>query len=242
MRSLALLTFGCVSVYAQFYTVPQPGAEYLSNTTLVPISTANAATLTTPTPLTASGQSVSFSTSLTAFNAGIGAGIFNPWGASPNVELVSLKILASGVNQTALTIDVATPSTTFGFEMAAVNRCNNLPDCAFLSPPPIRSYSMTVTFLNGSTTLGTVNRSVTYNSAELFAASTAPTKITRVVIVSPTVAGGFGIGQLRFGQTLIGAPIVTASVPALGLPEFAALALLLAAAGALLARRATLEG
>jgi hypothetical protein len=235
MRLSALLLVCCAPALAQFYTISQPDSQYLSGTTVVPITAANAATVNSP--LTGAGQSLGLSTSMTAYNAGIGAGLYNPWGTSPDVEATSLKILASATNQTALTITLGTPSNTFGFELLGVNLCTPFPGCA-VPPFTPSTYSVTVRFYNGGTELGSVTRGVTYNSAKLFAASSS-TSIDRVTIAVPAAAGGFAIGQLRFGQTLL-APVVS-GVPALGLPELGGLGLLLAAAGALLARRATLE-
>jgi hypothetical protein len=91
-----------------------------------------------------------------------------------------------------------------------------------------------VTFLNGSTTLGTVTRSIFYNGARLIAFSSA-TPITTVQISVPAAAGGFALAQFRFGTTLIGAPPAT-GVPTLGPPALSGLAILLLAAGALQAR------
>jgi hypothetical protein len=235
MRFPALLLLSCAPAFAQFYTPSQPDAQYTSGTTLVPISASNGTLV--PSSISGAGQLLSFSTSMTAYNAGIGAGLFNPWGTAPDVEATSLKILSTNaLNQTSLTISLDTPANTFGFELAPINVCTPFPACA--APPfPVSTFDVTVQFYNNATLLGSVTHSPTYISAKLFAASSG-TKITRAVITAPATAGGFGVGQFRFGQTVL-APVVS-SVPALGLPQLGGLGLLLAAAGALLARRSAI--
>jgi len=84
--------------------------------------------------------------------------------------------------------------------------------------------------------LGTITRSLLDNGAAVEAASSS-TPITSVVISTPGAAGGFALAQFRSGNTLLTPGGGVSSVPALGPVATGALALLLAAAGSLLARR-----
>jgi hypothetical protein len=199
---------------AQFYVISTPTAQYTGNTTVLPIVAANFASVAS---LTAGGQTVTFTPSLTAASIGTG---WNFWGAPPNTESSTPRLLETDPGVTTVTLALSAPATTFGFELDPANVAG--------SP-----FSMTATFLNGATTVGTITRTIAFNGALLMAGSSA-TPITSVVITAPGAAGGFAIAQLRFGNVLL-APVST--VPALGTAGLGTLGLLLAAAGSLLARR-----
>jgi hypothetical protein len=203
--------------FAQPFTISSPTAEYVGNTTVVPIAVTGA-----PVPsLTGGGQTLTFSTSLSQFAV---PGTWSAWGTPPDTETATPLVLASAINQTALTITLSPAATTFGFEIEPANVGGF---------PPV-AYTITATFFNGASTLGVISRSMTYNGARVFALS-SPTPITSVQISSPLAAGGFALAQFRVGSLLIGGP--PSAIPALGLPELSALGILLAGAGALLARR-----
>jgi hypothetical protein len=206
---------GAAPALAQPFTIPDPTPQYTSLTTLIPITTAHLASTTT---LSGGGQTLTFSTSLTGFDVNTFG--WTVWGAPPQTEGTPARVLATAINQTSLTITLSNPQNTFGFE---------------LEPANVGPSSMTVSFFNGATLLGTVTRSIPYNGARLMELS-GTTPITSVQISAPG-SGGFAMAQFRFGNALIGGPGSTNAVPALGLPELGALGLLLAGAGALLARR-----
>jgi hypothetical protein len=208
--------------FAQPYTISSPTAAYTGNTTVVPISVTGLPVGS----LIGGGQTLTFSTNLTQFTV---PGTWAAWGSPPDTESANPLVLASAINQTALTIALSPAATTFGFEIEPAN-VGGLPPSA---------YPITATFFNGATTLGSINRSLTYNGARVFAFSSS-TPITSVQISSPLAAGGFALSQFRVGALLIGAP-PAAVIPTLGLPELGALGLLLAGAGALLARRQSAE-
>jgi hypothetical protein len=159
---------------------------------------------------------------MTALTVGVGGG-WEFWGSPPNTESATPRVLATPANETSLTIALGTPVNTFGFEIEPANS-GGFPPTAFL---------FTTTFLNGTNTLGTVSRSVTFNGAMLIAA-TSTTPITGVRITAAPTAGGWAIAELRSGNL----PTALASVPAISPAALGALALLLAFAGAILARRA----
>jgi len=218
MRSFrSLLWIGLAAALpasAQFYVISSPTAQYTGNTTPLPIAAANFSTVSS---LTAGAQTVTFTPSLTA--ASIGAG-WNFWGAPPNTESSTPRLLETDPGVTTLTLTLSTPATTFGFELEPANVAG--------SP-----FSMSATFLNGASTVGTVTRTIAYNGALVMAGSSA-TPITSIVVTAPG-AGGFAIAQLRFGSVLLSP--ATSTVPTLGTAGLGTLGLTLAAAGVLLARR-----
>ena len=203
--------------FAQPFTISSPTAQYTGNTTVVPIGVTGLPVGS----LVSGGQTLTFSTNLTQFAV---PGTWSAWGAPPDTESGNPLVLASNINQTALTITLSPAATTFGFEIEPAN-VGGLPPTA---------YSITATFFNGVTPVGVITRAMTYNAARVFALSST-TPITSVQIASPLAAGGFALSQFRVGSVLIGAP--PSVIPTLGLPELGALGLLLAGAGALLARR-----
>jgi hypothetical protein len=209
-------------LFAQPYTISSPTTEYLANTTLIPVTGSNLSSVPT---LTGGGRTIGFSPAMTVFTA------WSVWGAPPDTESTTPRVVASAPNQSAETLTISPPAATVGFEIEPSNFCAPTPSC---TSGPATPFTFTVTFLNGTTTLGTVTRSIFYNAARLIAFSSA-TPITTVQISVPTAAGGFALAQFRFGTTLIGAPPAS-GIPTLGSPALSALGALLLAAGALLAR------
>ena len=194
------------------YTFPSPTPQYTSMTTLMPVTAANGSSSTTHT---GGGQTLTFSSSMTAFNV---PGSWPVWGAPPHTEGTPPRVLATPLGVTTLTITLANPSNTFGFE---------------IEPASVGSHNVTAQFFNGATLIMGITQSIAYDSARLMVVShSAP--VTSVQISAPG-SGGFAVAQFRFGNAIVGAPAT--AIPALGLPELGALGLMLAAAGALLARR-----
>jgi hypothetical protein len=144
------------------------------------------------------------------------------WNSPPNVESSTPKVLAITTGLTSFTITLSPAQPTFGIEIEPNN-----------GTQPI-----TLTYLNGATTLGSISRTVVGTSGALLFAASSSTPITSVVLTIPSGASGFAMAQFRYGSTFLGT--ITA-VPAAGMPALSGLALALLAAGALLARRQSLD-
>jgi hypothetical protein len=219
-RRIAWFGFAvCLPVCVQFSLISTPAAVYAGGTASIAIANPEGAAVTA---LTAGGQTITFSSSMTALTVG-GVGGWGFWGSPPDTESATPRVLATPANETSLTIALSAPVNTFGFEIEPANS-GGFPPTPFL---------FNATFLNGTNTLGAVSRSVTFNGAMLIAA-TSTTPITSVRITAPATAGGWAIAQFRSGNV----PTALASVPALSPAALVALALLLASAGTILARRA----
>jgi hypothetical protein len=195
---------------AQFTTISQPTSAYTSATTLLAITADNG---TTVNSITAGSQTVTFSSPLKAAQVGVSG--WSTWGAPPNTESATPKVLTNIVEgATTLTLTLSSGVTTFGLE---------------IEPNTFGSYDITATFYNGSTVLGTVTRNINGSAGALLAAaSSSGTPITRVVISSVAGANGFAIAQLRYGAT---------PVPALGPIATVVLGMLLLVALVVMTRR-----
>jgi len=217
MRSLrTLLWIGLAAALpASAQAILTPTAQYTGNTTVVPVVGADFSSVTS---LSAGGKTITFAPSMLALTTGT---TWNFWGAPPNTESSTPRVLASDGGAT-VTLTLSSPVNTFGFELEPANVAG--------SP-----FSMTVTFFNGATQVAQVTRTIAYNGALLMAFS-LPTPITSAVVTAPPGAGGFAIAQIRFGNTFLFAP-PPSTVPALGPAGLGTLGLMLAAAGSLLARR-----
>lgn len=195
---------------AQITTISQPTAAYTSATTLLAITASNG---TTVSSITAGGQTVTFSKALTAAQVGVSG--WSTWGAPPNTESATPKVLTNIVSgATSLTLTLSSGVATFGLEV---------------EPNTFGSFDITATFYNGSTVLGTVTRNINGNAGALLAAaSSGGAPITSVVISSAAGANGFAIAQLRYAA---------AAVPALGPIAMVVLGMLLLMALVVMARR-----
>lgn len=193
---------------AQFTSIATPTADYTSSTTVVTIPGANGSTTTT---LTSGTETLTFGSSVSVRTVGIN---WSTWNSPPAVESSTPKIVTIDTALTSLTITLSEPHTTFGFE---------------LEPSVFSSHSVTATFMNGATSLGTVTRTVSGNAGALLFAGTSSTPITSVVLTVPSAANGFAMAQFRFSTP--------APVPAMGSVAFATFALLLLVGGTLLIRR-----
>jgi hypothetical protein len=111
---------------------------------------------------------------------------------------------------------LSVPAHTFGFE---------------IEPDAFGAFLITANFYNGSTLLGTVSRTVNGSAGALLAAGSGVTTITSVGITAAPGANGFAVAEFRYGSAILGASVPTLSTVATG-----GLGMLLAAAGALLAR------
>ena len=162
-------------------------------------------------------QTVSFSNNLDIHTVPTSG--WATWGSPPNTESATPRVVGTYSALTSFTMTLSVPSYTVGFEIEPES---------FDSP----TYSITATFRNGVTTLGSITRSVAGNAGALLAAASSGTPITSVVLTIPSGAQGFAIAQFRYGTTN---PFLT--VPVLSTTGVCGLGALLAAAGALLARK-----
>jgi hypothetical protein len=212
-----MAVMGALPASAQFLTFATPTAPYTGGTTLVPIPGAN---FSTTTSLTDGIET--FGLSSTVDVRTVPAGGWATWNSPPNVESATPKVLAITTGLTSFTITLSPAQFTFGIEIEPNNG----------------TQSITLTYLNGVTTLGSITQSVVGTSgAKLFAASSS-TPITSVVLTIPAAASGFAMAQWRYGSTFLG---IGPTVPTAGMPALGGLAAALLACGSLLARRQNLD-
>lgn len=203
---------GLAPVFAQFTAIPQPTGSYTSGSALMAISTPDLTSV--GTTLTDGTQTLTFSTAPQARTVPTN---WATWANTPNTEGNTPKIVAIITGLTSFTITLSVPTTTFGFEFE----------------PNAGTHTISATFLNGSTTLGTISQSVAGASGARLFAATSTTPITSVSLSIPAGASGFGLARFRYTAS---GPTVT-PIPAAGPASLGALSLLLAAAGTLLARK-----
>lgn len=211
-KYMSLLGLAATSAFAQFTQISSPDAPYTSSTTLIPITAANG--MAGVTSVTAGSQTITLSTGLSAAQVGVVG--WATWNSPPNAETATPKVLARYTTLASLTLTLSTPATTFGFE---------------LEPNTFGVFPISVAFMSGATTLGTVTRSPNGASGSLLFAASSSTPITGAVITATGGGNGYAIAQFRYA-----APIVS-SVPTLGTAGVCSLGTLLLAVGALLARR-----
>src|SRR5262245_33924083 len=171
------LVFGLSVVLASparagFTPIPLPDADYLSSTSLLPIT---AADFDVVTSLSGGGITATFDTGLVALTVPTSWG---SWGSPPNVESSTPPVLwTNGVTSLTGTLDV--PAFIFGLEAQ--------PNTSTVS-------TITASFFEGENLLGTIPLAVDGNAgARLFAAAST-TPIDRVVITS---SDDFAIAQIR---------------------------------------------
>ena len=176
-RRIALLGLAATPAFAQFTQISLPDAAYTSSTTLIPITAANG---TTVASVTAGSQTITLSTGLVAAQVGVSG--WSTWNSPPNAETATPKVLARHSTLASLTLTLSTPTTTFGFE---------------LEPNTFGAFPISVAFLNGATTLGTVTRSPNGASGSLLFAASSSTPITSAVITATGGGNGYAIAQFR---------------------------------------------
>jgi hypothetical protein len=207
---------GAAPAFAQFTTFATPTPAYTGSTTVIPIPGAN---LSTTTSLTDGTETLTFSSTVDVRT--VPSGGWATWNSPPAVESATPRVIAA-VSATTLTITLSSPRTTFGIEIEPNNG----------------TQTITATYFNGGTTLGTISQSVVGSSGALLFAASTTTPITSVTVTAPAAASGFAMAQFRYGST---SSLPPTAVPALGTPAFSALAMALLAAGALLSRRRNLD-
>ena len=190
-KRISLLGLAATSALAQFTQVSLPDAAYTSSTTLIPITAANG---TTVLSVTAGSQTITLGTGLVVAQVGVSG--WSTWNSPPNAETATPKVLARYSTLASLTLTLSTPTTTFGFE---------------LEPNTFGVFPISVAFMNGATTLGTVTRSPNGASGALLFAASSSTPITSAVITA--TGGGNGYAMAQFRQA---ASTGTQPVPTLG--------------------------
>jgi len=136
---LCAVTLGLSTKFAQFTTFATPTSAYTGATTVMTIPGANFSTTDT---LTDGTQTLSFSS--TEQVRTVPGGGWATWNSPPAVESSTPKVLAIITGLTTMTITLSVPQAIFGFELEPNNG----------------TQTMTATFFNGSTVLGSITQSV----------------------------------------------------------------------------------
>ena len=182
------------------------------------------ANFSTSTTLTDGTQTLTFSNTVDVRT--VPGGGWATWNSPPNVESSTPKVMAITTGITSFTITLSPPQLSFGIEIEPNNG----------------TQPVTLTYLNGASTLGSVSRSVPGTAGALLFAASSSTPITSVVLTIPSGASGFALAQFRYGPNFLGAPtIVPTAVPTLSDGATAGLAIALLAVGVMLARRQTID-
>lgn len=181
-----------VPASAQFSAISSPAADYTGKTTKIAITgTDNTSVINS---VTDGSMTISLSTPLTVHT--VPGGGWSTWGSPPDTESSTPRVIGIYSVLTSETLTLSTPAYTFGVE---------------LEPDTFSTFSVSVAFMNGSTTVGTVTRSVNGSAgARLFAASSS-TPFTSVVITAPSGANGFALANFRYSTAQPSA----ASIPTL---------------------------
>ncbi len=183
-RKLHSLIFTALSLTVianadSFRPVCRPTPAYINGTTVLPVTGPDSTAVANTTD---GVQTVAFSPSVTARTV---PNSWATWGQPPNTESPTPRTLATPGS--TVTITLAVPSATFGFEV---------------EPNSFGLHPFTATFYNGATPLGTINLLIEGNAGALVSAASDSTQFTSVV-VTETDGSYFAIAQLRYGPTVI---------------------------------------
>lgn len=188
ITSMALLamTTMVLSAKADFYAIAQPNnaisgsdtTPYTSGTTKISISAIS--DYNTVSSITDATQTVSFSETLT--KGQVPGGGWASWNNPTATESGTPAVLITDASTTLLTLNLQVPSTTFGIEIQ-----------------PSNTSSITASFYQGATLVGSIVQSVNGTSgALLFAATSYSNPFTIVTIAAPGGAQGFAMAQFRY--------------------------------------------
>ena len=215
-KAILPVVMAALPAFGQLTQISQPTTTYTSTTTLVPITVANGTTVTSVTngSETITLGSIAPSSSVFAARTVPGGG-WSTWGAPPNTESSTPRVVATYSATTSLTLTLAVPVTTFGFE---------------IEPDTFGVFTISAAYYSGGTLLGTISQSINGNAGALLAAGSSTSPITSVVITAPAGANGFAMAQFRYSGS------TTTAVPTLRTAGVLSLGALLAAAGVLLAQ------
>lgn len=198
ITSMALLamTTMVLSAKADFYAIAQPNnaisgsdtTPYTSGTTKISISAIS--DYNTVSSITDATQTVSFSETLT--KGQVPGGGWASWNNPTATESGTPAVLITDASTTLLTLNLQVPSTTFGIEIQ-----------------PSNTSSITASFYQGATLVGSIVQSVNgISGALLFAATSYSNPFTIVTIAAPGGAQGFAMAQFRYatGSTPVPEP------------------------------------
>jgi hypothetical protein len=172
----ALAVFACLSLRADFMTIPQPTRAYVSSTTLLDFTDPEG---TIVGGLSDGIETLIYGNSLTEYSVPVD---WSNWGTPPAVETSTPQIgFTAGFS--SLSINLWRPATTFGFE---------------LGPDALATEETTAAFYSGRTLVGTINLTPDgAGHALLFAASTTTNPFTSVVVTN-LADDDFAIGRQRY--------------------------------------------
>lgn len=166
-----------VKAQAAFTPISTPTTSYTSSTSLLPITVPD---YTDITSVTNGNQTATFSIPMQARTVPTS---WLTWNCPPYTESCTPRVLGT-FTANAVTITLSTPTTIFGVEV---------------EPDPFSVHTISATFLNGSTVLGTVSQSVNGQAGALLAAASDTQSITSIQLSSDT---DFAIAQIRSGSGL----------------------------------------
>ena len=189
-----------------FTPISAPDAMYLAETVKLPIPTTN---YTHNSSLSDSQETITFSSPMNS--NGVPDQGFDNWGAPPNTESASPRILYSFSNQQTWTF--SKPVREFGLEM---------------EQNAYATATLQMDFYDGTTLVGSVSRTVTTpgtpvgsssNGALVFAASTDDHVFDRVVMTVPQLYyPSFAVAEVRYALDT-SAPTIDASAHLVGRPH-----------------------
>jgi len=163
--------------YAAFTPISSPTTAYTGSTTLLPITVPD---FTNITSVTNGTETVTFSIPMQARTVPTS---WQTWNCPPYTESCTPRVLET-TPATSVTIALSNPASTFGVEV---------------EPDPYSVYTITATFLNGTTVLGTVSQAVNGYHGALLAAASDNEPITSVQISS---GSDFAIAQIRTAKAI----------------------------------------
>lgn len=212
VQSAVWIALAGTSAFAQLTTISSPTSSYTGATTLFTIAVPDG---TAVPSLTAGGETVTFTASPTLTAHTVPNGGWATWNSPPLTESATPRVLTN-YSSTTVTLTFSAPIGVFGCEV---------------EPDPFSAHTITATYMNGISTIGSVSRSVNGSAGALLAAASSAQPITSVVITSDV---DFAMAQLRFagvGVNFSGG----AAVPALSFPMLVILCVLLLGTGAVMA-------
>lgn len=198
LACLTALTVFATETSADFIQITTPTNAYTSSTTVLNMTAVSSGSSGTTFPQ--GSQTVTSNTLLTKWTVGIPLG-YSFWGSPPNTETSQPDQLITGTSTTSITLSLATPQNTFGFELQG-------------NPANPATTTFTVTFYDVTNSpVGSFPVSVDANQlnagagARLFAATSNTNPFIRATIVAPVgFTGGFGVAQIRWGTTAVPEP------------------------------------
>lgn len=153
--------------------IAQPTDDYLGRTTLVEVTAAELATVSS---ITSGNCTVTFTPPVQVRSVPAN---WSDWGTPPDTEDSMPRVLYSSASSLTLAFSPGDCLfTTFGFEA---------------EPNPHAPRAITATFFNGSTQVGVITRTIEFG--RLFAADAVTAPFSRVVVSGTS---DFGVAQLRY--------------------------------------------